>query len=121
MKIVVTAHEDSLESKVDKSFGRAGCFILIDDQTGEVGAHPNRQNVKAAHGAGVQAGQSVADLGAEILLTGNMGPNALKTLQAASIRVFVVKEDITVAEAVSRWKEGLLEEISESTIEGKWV
>jgi predicted Fe-Mo cluster-binding NifX family protein len=121
MKIAVTAYGEDLSSKVDKSFGRANWFILKDDQTGTVEAHSNKQNVHAAQGAGVQAGQNVADLGVEILLTGNMGPNALKTLQAAAIRVFVVKEDVTVERAIAQWKEGMLEEITETTFEGKWV
>ena len=121
MKIAVTSYEGSLESKVDKSFGRANWFIVVDDQSGSFEAHSNKENVEALQGAGAQAGQNVADMGAEVLLTGNVGPTALKTLQAASIRVFVVKDDITVEQAVGQWKEGRLAEIKETTFEGKWV
>ena len=121
MKIAVTSYGDSLESKVDKSFGRANWFIIVDDQDGSFEAHSNKENVDAPQGAGAQAGQNVADMGVEILLTGNVGPTALKTLQAASIRVFIVKGDITVGEAVGQWKEGRLTETKETTFEGKWV
>jgi predicted Fe-Mo cluster-binding NifX family protein len=121
MKIAVTSYGDSLESKVDKSFGRANWFIVVDDRNGSFEAHSNKENVDAPQGAGAQAGQKVADMGAEILLTGNVGPTALKTLQAASVRIFIVKDEITVAEAVARWKEGNLTETKETTFEGKWV
>ena len=121
MKIAVTSYGDNLQSRVDRSFGRANWFIVVDDQKGSFEAHSNRENVEAAQGAGAQAGQNVADLGAEVLLTGNVGPTALKTLQAASIRVFVVKGDITVEQAMAQWKEGKLAETKETTFEGKWV
>ena len=121
MKIAITSYGDRLESRVDKSFGRANWFIVVDDQDGSFKAYSNKENVDAPQGAGAQAGQKVADMGAEILLTGNVGPTALKTLQAASIRIFIVKDEITVAEAVARWKEGRLAEAKETTFEGKWV
>jgi predicted Fe-Mo cluster-binding NifX family protein len=121
MKIAVTSYGDILQSKVDRSFGRANWFIVLDDQDGSFKAHSNKENVEAAQGAGAQAGQNVADLGAGVLLTGNVGPTALKTLQAASIRVFVVKGDVTVEEAVAQWKEGRLVETEQTTFEGKWV
>jgi len=121
MKIVVTSYGETLSSQVDKSFGRANWFIVVDDQTGKFEAHSNSRNVNAAQGAGTQAGQSVAELGAEVLLTGNVGPNAMKTLQAASVRVFAVKGEMTVEEAIARWKEGGLEEVAETTFAGKWV
>ncbi len=121
MKIAVTSSGAGLDSKVDRSFGRANWFIVVDETDGSFKAHSNRDNVEALQGAGAQAGQQVADMGAEVLLTGNVGPTALKTLQAASIRVFVVKDEMTVAEAIARWKEGKLPETKETTFEGKWV
>jgi predicted Fe-Mo cluster-binding NifX family protein len=120
-KIVVTSYGETLSSKVDKSFGRANWFIVFDDQTGSFEAHSNSQNVNAAQGAGTQAGQNVAELGADVLLTGNVGPNAMKTLHAASVRVFAVKGEMTVEEAIAQWKEGGLEEVAETTFAGKWV
>jgi len=121
MKIVVTSYGHGLGDKVDKSFGRANWFIVFDEQTGSFEAHSNSQNVNAAQGAGTQAGQNVAELGAEVLLTGNVGPNAMKTLKAASVRVYAVKGEMTVEEAIAQWKEGRLEEVTETTFAGKWV
>ena len=121
MKIAITSYGEDLSSKTDKSFGRAKWFILVNTETGAFEPHSNEQNFNAAKGAGIQAAQNVANLGAEAVLTGNVGPNAFKTLSAASIRIFIIKEDITVEQAITEWKEGNLQEASESTIEGHWV
>ncbi len=121
MKIVVTAYGKDLSSKTDRSFGRAKWFILADTETGAFEAHSNEQNVNAAQGAGIQAAQNVSNLGAEAVLTGNVGPNAFRTLSAASIRIFIIKEDMTVEQAISEWKNGTLEETGGATIEGHWA
>jgi predicted Fe-Mo cluster-binding NifX family protein len=78
--------------------------------------------VNAAQGAGIQAAQNLSNLGVDIVLTGNVGPNAFKTLNAASIRIAIVDKNIeTVGEAISEWESGTLQEVSEATIEGHWV
>lgn len=122
MKVAVTSYGKDLSGKVDRSFGRAKWFVVIDTKTGAFEAHDNKQNVNAAQGAGIQAGQNVANLGIEVVLTGNVGPNAFRTLSAASIKIFIVGKGIeTVQDALSEWKAGRLEEITEATIEGHWV
>ncbi|MDD5723340.1 MAG: NifB/NifX family molybdenum-iron cluster-binding protein [Syntrophales bacterium] len=121
MKIVITSYGKDLESKMDKSFGRAKWFILVDTEGDTFEAHSNEQNFNAAQGAGIQAAQNVANLGAEAVLTGNVGPNAFRTLNAAAIRIFIVKGDVTAERALAEWKEGKLQETTESTIEGHWA
>jgi len=121
MKIAITSYGKDLESKMDMSFGRAKWFILIDTEGGTFEAHSNEQNVTAAQGAGIQAAQNVSNLGAEALLTRNIGPKAFRTLNAASVRIFIVKGDVTVRQALDEWEEGNLPETTESTIEGHWV
>ncbi len=121
MKIAITSYGKDLASKMDKSFGRAKWFILVDTEGGTFEVHSNEQNFNAAQGAGIQAAQNVANLGAEVLLSGNVGPNAFKTLSAASVRMCIVKGDITVRQALDEWEEGNLPETTEATIEGHWV
>ena len=122
MKIAVTSYGEDLASKIDRSFGRAKWFVIVDKETKTVEVHSNTQNVNAAQGAGIQAAQNISDLGADVVLTGNVGPNAYKTLNAAAIRIFIVGKNIeTVEEAISEWESGTLQEVSEATIEGHWV
>lgn len=122
MKIAVTSYGEDLAGKIDRSFGRAKWFVVIDKDTETFEAHSNTQNVNAAQGAGIQAAQNLSNLGVDIVLTGNVGPNAFKTLNAASIRIAIVDKNIeTVGEAISEWESGTLQEVSGATIEGHWV
>lgn len=122
MKIAVTSYGEELGSKVDRSFGRARWFVVLDLEEGTFQAHSNKQNVDAPQGAGIQAARNIADLEAEAVLTGNVGPNAFRTLNAASVKIFIFSKSVeTVEEALSEWKAGSLEEVTDATIEGHWV
>jgi len=88
MKIAVTSLGESLESPVDQRFGRARVFVLYDTDSGDWSSHSNKRNFEAAQGAGIQAGQYVAELGAGAVITGHCGPEAFRTLSAAGIDVY---------------------------------
>jgi len=122
MKVAVTSYDRDLPGKVDRSFGRAKWFVVVDMESGTVEAHSNKQNVYAAQGAGIQAAQNISNLEVGVVLTGNVGPNAFRALKTAAIKIFTVGKDIeTVEGALSGWKEGRLREVHEHTIEGHWV
>lgn len=112
MKICVTSQGETLESKVDRRFGRSQYFLIIDSESLEVEAIKN-PNIDAAGGAGIQSAQLVANKGIKALLTGHCGPNGFHTLQAADVKVFVQVSQIsgTVREAVERYNKGELRAI----------
>ncbi|MHB8772899.1 MAG: NifB/NifX family molybdenum-iron cluster-binding protein [Syntrophales bacterium] len=117
MKVAVTATGEDLNSQVDRVFGRARRFLITDGETVEV--LENSQNVNAAQGAGIQAARQIANKAVDILLTGNVGPNAFRALDAASIRVFQFGTDtLTVRDALAAWKEGRLQEVKGPTAQG---
>ena len=119
MKVVITAGGENLDSGVDRSFGRAKWFILTDLDGYHVEALENSQNVNAAQGAGIQAAQHIANKSVDVLLTGNVGPNAFRALEAASIQVFQFGKDIqTVRDALTSWKEGRLPPLQAPTAKG---
>jgi len=66
-------------------------------------------------GAGIQAGQRVADARAEAVLTGNVGPNAFRTLSGLGLKVYTGVTG-TVKEAVEQFKAGGLKETTSSTV-----
>ncbi len=80
MRIVVTAAGPGLEDRVDPRFGRCPYFLVVDPDTMQFEALEN-PNLSAAHGAGIQSAQLVAEQGADSVLTGNCGPNAFRTLE----------------------------------------
>ena len=120
MKIIITSEGTSLESPVDPRFGRAKHFLLMDTDTGEFSAHDNTQNLNAAQGAGIQAAQSAARLGAEAVLTGHVGPKAFTTLQAANIAVYTCVSG-TVKEAIEQFNSGRLAPAKNADVEGHWA
>ena len=120
MKIAVTAQDKDLSSEIDQRFGRAKWLIVIDTETGDFQAHDNAVNLNAAQGAGIQTGQNIANLGVEAVITGNVGPNAFKTLRAANVKVFLTEKQ-TVAEAVESFKADQLKEVDQSNVQGHWI
>jgi predicted Fe-Mo cluster-binding NifX family protein len=119
MKIAVTSQGRDLNSQVDPRFGRAKAFIVIDTETDEFSVHDNTQNLNAVQGAGIQAGRTVADLGVAAVLTGNVGPKAFATLQAADIKIYPGASG-TVKQAVERFKAGQLQVADGANVEGHW-
>jgi len=120
MKIAITAQGKELSSEIDLRFGRAKWFIVVDTETGDFQAHDNAVNVNAAQGAGIQTGRNVANLGVEAVVTGNVGPNAFKTLNSAGVKIFLTEKQ-TVADAIDSFKAGELKEVDQANVEGHWV
>ena len=120
MKVAVTSQGSVLSSELDPRFGRAKYFVVVDTESGEFVAHDNGANLEAAHGAGIQAAQDVVNLGAEAVITGNVGPNAFKTLSAAGVKIFLA-ESQTVERAIDSLKAGKLQEVDGANVGGHWT
>jgi predicted Fe-Mo cluster-binding NifX family protein len=120
MKVVVTAQGSNLDSPVDPRFGRARYFLLVDTDTGQFTTHDNVQNLNAAQGAGIQAAQTVVRLGAEAVLTGNVGPKAYATLQAGQVAIYPGAAG-TVRQALEELRSGRLQPAAKANVEGHWI
>jgi len=120
MKVAITAQGQELSSLMDLRFGRAKWIHVVDTGTGEHQVHDNAVHSNLSQGAGIQTGQNIANLGVEAVITGNVGPNAFRTLDAAGIKVFLAAQQ-TVEQAVTALKEGQLQEIGQANVEGHWV
>ncbi|MFP3867173.1 MAG: NifB/NifX family molybdenum-iron cluster-binding protein [Desulfobacteraceae bacterium] len=117
--IAVSATEKSLDSPVDPRFGRAKYFIVVDPETMEWEALDNNSNSNAAHGAGIQAARLVAQQRIKTVLTGNCGPNAFETLQAAGIEV-AIGVNSTVRQAVERLQRGEITMAQNPNVNRHW-
>jgi len=86
MRIAISATGTNLDADVDPRFGRCPYFIIVDLETERVEVVPNEYTV-AGGGAGISTAQMVANAGVNVVLTGNVGPNAYQVLRAAGIQV----------------------------------
>ncbi|NLS44986.1 MAG: dinitrogenase iron-molybdenum cofactor biosynthesis protein [Firmicutes bacterium] len=113
MKIAITAQDKSLDSEFDSRFGRCKYFAIVDLETEECNFEDNEATT-ALGGAGVQSAQFLANSGVSSVVTGHVGPNASRALEAAGIKVFVM-ESGTVQDAISAYKERTLRQVSGAT------
>ena len=114
MKIAVSSSGEDLDAQIDPRFGRCACFLIVetDDMTFEVF---NNENIALGGGAGIQSAQFVASKGALAVITGNCGPNAVRTLAAAGVTLYVGQSG-RVKEALERYKNGALRSTNEPNV-----
>lgn len=115
MKICVTASGNSLDAPVDPRFGRAAFLAIVDSETMLFEAIPNAAT-GAMGGAGIQAAQTLAKRGVNVLITGNVGPNAFQALRSAGVKV-ITGASGTVRGVVEKYKRGELKETDVSTVD----
>jgi len=114
MKIAVSSTGADLDSEIDPRFGRCAYFIIVnpDDMTFEASEN---ESMSLGGGAGIQSGQFIASTGATVLITGNVGPNASRTLNAAGLDV-IVGVSGPVREAIERYKKGELSPTNQASV-----
>jgi predicted Fe-Mo cluster-binding NifX family protein len=120
MKVAITSQGKELSSELDMRFGRAKWLIIFDTQTEDFQTHDNNVNMNAPQGAGIQTAQNIVNLGAQALITGNVGPNAFQTLNAANVDIYLSKA-ATIKQALDLFKEDKLEKVSSPNVQGHWV
>lgn len=116
MKICVSASSNSLDGNVDSRFGRCPYFIMVDSETMEFNVISN-DSINAAHGAGIQAAQTVVNNGVNVVITGNVGPNAFNVLSASGVKI-VTGVSGNIREAIEKYKSGKLKEVANPTVGG---
>ena len=108
MKIAVSATSNDLDGDVDQRFGRCKYFLLIDSENMDFKVIEN-ESIMASGGAGIKAAETIVNNGAEILITGNVGPNAFQTLSAGGIKIFTGASG-AIKESIDQYKNGELKE-----------
>ncbi len=115
MKIVVSSTSNNLEGQLDPRFGRCAYLLIVESETMQFEAILNAAS-NAGGGAGIQTAQLIADKGAKTVITGNVGPNAFRSLSAAGIEIITGAVG-TVREAVEKFKRGEFSRTGAPTVE----
>ncbi|MBZ9572675.1 NifB/NifX family molybdenum-iron cluster-binding protein [Patescibacteria group bacterium] len=117
MKICITSLGPNLDSPIDPRFGRAQYFLLLDEKGNLEEVLPN-PGVHAMRGAGIAAAQEIASWGVNVLITGNIGPNAFGVLVSSGIKVFLAPTGISAREVFEMWKENKLSQVQGPSVPG---
>jgi predicted Fe-Mo cluster-binding NifX family protein len=116
MKISVSARGESLDSEVDPRFGRTAGFVLFDSETASADYLDNSAQQDSTKGTGVKAAQLIAKEGIQVLITGQLGPNAAQVLRKSGIKIYACSSG-TVREAIQSLQENALEELGADDIQ----
>jgi len=110
MKIAFTTKEPSWDSMMEARFGRAEYVLLYDEESGAITIHDNADIANQEHGAGPKMAKAMADLKADVIITGNgPGENAREVLSKMDTAVFVGAGDFSVSDAYKAYQENKLE------------
>lgn len=117
MQIAVSSTGNGLDSEVDQRFGRCGQFLLVNPESSSFTVLVNPGAVKHG-GAGIETARTLIKYGVKAVITGFVGPNAMKVLDAGKIKVY---QDAggTVREMVDRYRQGQLEPVDGANAPGK--
>lgn len=111
MKILVTTQgEGGLDDTVSQVFARAPTFTLIEVENKEIKKTEVFRNEAASAfgGAGIQAAQFAAEKGANVIITGSIGPNAANILSTVKIKIVTGFGGVKVRDVVQRYLEGIM-------------
>ncbi len=119
MKIAISTNGSNLDALFDPRFGRAQAFCIVDTDTEDYQVIDNSA-VSASGGAGVMAAQTIAQHGAEVVISGAFGPNAFEALAAANIKMLVLSggTSLTIQDVIEKYKAGELSETQAPSHQG---
>jgi predicted Fe-Mo cluster-binding NifX family protein len=105
-----------MDDPMDPRFGRCAWFMFTSLEGGDATPVANGGR-DSANGAGIQAAQLLVDRKVDMLITGAIGPNALRVLAAAGTRVFTCNAS-SCTDALSQLRAGGLQETVRPTAQG---
>ena len=112
MKVAVSSSGKDLNAELDPRFGRCSYFLIIETDNMNVEAFVN-ENASLGGGTGIQSAQFVVSKGAQSVITGNCGPNAMQTFSAAGVQVHVGQSGM-IKDIVESYKNGELTPTAEA-------
>lgn len=100
--LVATQGKGGLEDIVSSVFGRAQSFTIVEVEGEEIKDVKTYTNpaANAFRGAGIQAAQFVAEKNVNVVIAGNIGPNALTALQQSGIQTVTSFAGVKVKDAI---------------------
>ena len=114
MKIAISSTGKTLESEVDSKFGRCKYFLIIEIENKKIKDFKVVENTAKAQsgGAGISAGEIIANQKVDSIITVNLGPRAFSIFDQFKIKVY--HGEGKIKEVVEDFANGKLKELSNS-------
>lgn len=109
-----TGEEPDLESPVAQHFGRAPRYIAVDLDSREFESAPNQGH---HFGGDRHPPETLADLGVDVVLAGDIGRGAVTRFEQRGIEVYRGATG-TVSESIQQWEAGDLEQVGPEDVHG---
>lgn len=110
MKVAISASGITSEDLFDIRFGRCAYFQIHDTENEEVKVLENRGQY-ASGGAGIAASNQLIDEKTDVIITGNLGPNAFELIEKSGIKAYKCNNITATGSILKKYKMGELEEI----------
>lgn len=86
MKTAISATSGNIDAPLDKRFGRADYFLIVQMPEELLQVIQNKDQAPV-RGAGIAMAQTIVENQVDVVITGQVGPNAMRVLKAAGIRM----------------------------------
>ena len=115
MKIAISSIGKNLESEEDARFGRCDYFLIVEIEDKKVKGFKAIENTAKAQtgGAGITAGEIVANEKVDAIITTNLGPRAFSVFEQFEIKIYQGQGKIK--DVVEQFVEGKLKELTNAT------
>jgi predicted Fe-Mo cluster-binding NifX family protein len=115
MKIAISSEGKDLESEVDARFGRCSYFLIVETKNNKIERFKAIENTAKAQmgGAGITAGEIVANQKVDAIITVNLGPRAFSVFEQFGIKIYQGKGKIK--KVVQEFLNGNLKELKNAT------
>jgi len=112
MKIAISSNGNSNESLLDMRFGRCEYFQIHDTENKEVKVLENKGAISSG-GAGIAAANQIMEENVDVIITGNLGPNAFDIIEKAEIKAYKC-DSISIKVVLDKYKCNELVQIKNS-------
>jgi predicted Fe-Mo cluster-binding NifX family protein len=104
MVTIITSTGNSLQSKFDLRFGRTSWFCVYNSANKSVQFIENEYR-NSHGGAGTKAAETIAELNAERVISGDFGPKAKSLLEQFKIQMIIMDvQNKTIGEIINEIK-----------------
>ena len=115
MKIAISSTGKTSEDDVDARFGRCNYFLIVEIEDKKVKSENAIENTAKAQmgGAGITAGEIVANEKVDAVITSNLGPRAFSVFEQLKVKAY--RGQGKIKDVVQDFIDNKLEELTNAT------